>query len=197
MKRVTTFSLLSEIASAFLNTLQDRVAGITAANVSGTVGNDLASTAGAGRQGVSFVFDAALSADTLTQVDDSVDWRDRLLTGEVFAVAGTRQPGGSNDYLLNDPTANVPTGRLFGYTGTGAYAATGAATAVTDGVPPVNGAGVVRSYRVPVLTLDGASAWVYLYADPATGVLYAYNATASDLVLVGTVFGSGALGLRP
>lgn len=196
MKRISTFSILSSVASAFLNSLQDRALGALPANLSGALANALAATAGLGRHGVSFVADTTLAAGTLAQLDDSIDWRDRLLTGELYAVSAGRQPGGASDYLLNDPTASAPMGRLFGYTGTGAYASTAATTAVSAGVPPVNGAAAVRSYAVHALTTDG-TVWLYLYADPSTGVLYAYNNTAAAFVLAGTVFGSGALGLRP
>lgn len=189
MLRVVTAVAGNQVASADYNELQDRSTGELAANKN----NDYGTTGGKG-------FDSrlwqptggSLATATLVQIDSSVDWRDRIVWG-FYVTAGSagNLPGGASDY---DFRRGVAAPNFFhGYTGTGAYSnVAGAGTAVSNGNPPVAGAGGVRSYRVEVVT--GAN--VYLYVDPADGSLYMYNDSGVTIYPCLINLGTGDTGKR-
>jgi len=192
VKRYGTFNPLDEIGSAFLNYLQDVAYGLLRAT-SG-FGNDFPTTV-KGAQTVLFQSVVILPTAEPYELSSDVDWRDRLVEGTAWKLAAAGRVGQSLDYQLNDIAAGPPAFMFQGYTGSGAVSnlATGADVGV--GAAPLNGAGAFRSYALTALNLGGGSV-VYLYADPATGVLNAYNSTGATVHLLLKVTGTGDLGMR-
>jgi hypothetical protein len=170
MKRITSFTALTEVLSAFLNRLQDLALGIIAASKNQDLGAYSEASA-------SLIWQATgtIAASTMVQIDDVIDWRDRAIWGECFRNeddgAGNAEDnnriGGTTDYNLDwKRTGNGSFDRFAGYVGTGAYSSL-AGAAVSNANPPVFGAGAKRSYFVNLSnTGDGA---MMLFADPVTG----------------------------
>ena len=179
MKKVVTCVPGALAASADWNNIQERARGLLAA----AQNNDLSGLEGT--DGFVHQADASLATATLRLVDDTIDWRDRIVSGWFARVGANDCVGQSTDYNLGDPAAtSVALSTFEGeYTGTGAYSATGGSgTAVSNGSPPVWGASGVRSTAI-VVDAHG-SGYVYLYADPTTGYLYVYNNSGSSLYWV-------------
>lgn len=185
MKRVKTWNALDQIASADLNTWQDRNAGVRAGS-----GAAYAGTATSGSDEVHAQETAGYANADLTLVDANHDWRGRTLFVQSTSFASVNDlPGGSADYGDWAATGTFAAGA--GYSGTGAYSNVGAGpAAVSAGNPPLaatGGAGT--SYRVTVTTN------VWLYADPTTGALYLYNNTGAAWIAWLQVKGTAALGV--
>jgi hypothetical protein len=197
MKRLVTYVALDTIASATLNEWQDNTRGAYAAS-----SNNQFTSSMDGGDARYYQANLSLADATLVEVDSSIDWRDRVLSGWCKRLAAADRVGQSTDYNLDDPSvAAIATSTFAGcYTGTGAYSSTaGAGVAVANGSPPVNNAtGATRSYAPIIDTLGTASTSgnVYLYADPSTGALSLYNASGGALVLQVFVECSGDTGLR-
>ena len=188
MRRVTNFSTGSTIPAATLDEMQDEQLGLIPAN--GTGGAVPAYAGADGRIWQSP--DAGVASGTLLVIDASVDWRSRELWG-VFQhlTAADQRIGQANDWQLNDPTQGIATRHFTGPTGTGAQQAGG--TAPANGEPPAIGTvtgGI--SYALVVDEESSSTDRVFLYADPSTGVLSLYNASASALHAILRVFGAGA-----
>lgn len=128
---------------------------------------------------------AALNDGVDSQVDASLDFRDRVLTVH-YCTSGSNaeRPGGANDYLFDYDVAIRK-----GYTGRGAFRS-GGVLAPATGNPPVPAAGV--SWAMQIAT-D-----VWLYAHPTDGALHIYNATGGDLFATQlTIFATAQTGVRP
>lgn len=126
-----------------------------------------------GGDGVSWWKSTGIPTGDLVTIDDNHDWRNRVV--EVLYVDLTtadNRPRGSTDYTDWGTLTQV---RMVGWLGGGAYSnVAGAGTAVSAGNPPLAATGGVTSYRLTLV------ASVYLYADPTTGALKAYNALGAD-----------------
>lgn len=154
---VKTWTANQKVPSADLNSIQQNLYGMRAAN-----GTNSWSTI-PGVQEVAFQSESDIANATLMLVDDSIDWRDRIVRGEYLDHnASTSYPGGANDYDFSNGTLYT----FMLYTGTGALDAGGATP--TNGNPPVQAAG---KYACPIF----AGFWIY--CDPATGKLKIYNNT--------------------
>lgn len=192
MNRITTFGLLTEVASAFLNALQDLVLGLTDADTGGGYTNEWTQTGG---HGVHFQSAVALPAGEPVVLDVSRNWLQNVVTGwcRTTATATHRIDGGA-DYILNDLTAGPTNTAVWLFTGTGAYndISVGSGGDVGVGAPPVNGTNVRTSYA-GVIYDGGSGAVVWLYVDPGTGKLYAYNDTGGALYLILGVTGCRAI----
>lgn len=164
--------------------LQARAVGCRPASA-GEISN--ATDAHAGLDGVTFMVNGGVANGTLALVDSSIDWRDRVLACEVSDLtANANRPGASTDYT----DWPAPT-KARGYTGTGALSNATTGAAVSNGNPPVAGAGVGgRSYRITI------GATVYLYADPTSGALYLYNGTFNPVYVWLNIDATADLGLR-
>ncbi len=193
MNRLTTFAILSEIASATLNRLQDIVLGFTEADT-GTGGYTNEWTE-EGAHGVHFQSAVGLPSGEPVTLDVSRDWRKSVVTGwlRTTSTLGQRIDGAS-DYLLNDLATGPSNAAVWVYTGSGAYhdITVGSGGEVAVGDPPVNGSNVRPSYAGVVLD-GGAGAVVWLFADPSTGYLKAYNATGSALYCLFGLVGARAV----
>ena len=177
MLRINTWAPLQQVESADLNDWQDKTRGALPASDN----NDLASTDVLGGDLRTWQSAGSLADATLVLLDDSVNWKDRLVTGQFWRITANQRMGQSADTDLNLTSASGPAITSFrGYTGTGAYSSTAATTAGSNGVPPVNGVGAVRSYAIVADDL-GASGNVWLYADPTSGALYLYNASGAAI----------------
>ena len=125
----------------------------------------------------------SVAAGDLAEVDDTIDWRDRVLFVQYAELTSGVSPGNVDDYLFDvAPIARV------GFTGTGALGA--ASAAVAAGVPPVPAS--TTSWALQLTTN------VWLYAVPTTGVLSIYNGTGSNIVVpMLLVRGTAKTGKRP
>ncbi len=109
-----------------------------------------------------------VAAGDLAGVDDTIDWRDRVLFVQYAELTSGVSPGNASDYLFDV----APVHRV-GFTGAGALGALSAA--VATGVPPVPAS--TTSWALQLTTN------VWLYATPTTGYLTIYNGTASNIVV--------------
>lgn len=188
MKRVVTAVAGNQVLSADYNEIEDRTLGQLVADSN----NGFASPNCKGLDSRAWMPSGGSLADATTvKLDSSVDWRDRLVWGW-YVVAGSagNLPGGASDY---DFRRGVAAPNFFhGYTGVGAYSNIATGAAVANGAPPIAGAGAFRSYRVEVNPANS----VYLYADPATGSLYMYNASGGAINAAIVALGTGDTGLR-
>lgn len=182
MRVIQTFVPNDQIASSFLNQLQQEIANAIKADSN----NDLTSLA-AGFDGRIWQDKAGIAnAAAPVKIDSSIDWRDRILWGFYFDLtAAANGLGGANEYNFS---SQAPT--LFqGYTGTGGLDAGGADPTATN--PPVLGAG---KYLV---NLDTGVNTMLMYANVTTGGLYVYNnsggATRYPVIVV---LGSGDAGFH-
>ena len=191
MIRIITFNPLDEITSAFLNSLQDEG---RAATVADTAGNQF--DAMAGEQLLASQPVTALAVGAETGISADIDWRDRFIGGWVIlSTNGDHRVGKPNDWHLNDVALGPLRVDLAGYLGTGANSNVGTGAVVSAGNPPVNAAGAFPSWAIVAFDGGGTSR-VWLYADPTTGSLMAYNATAQLQYLIGCPVASGQTGLR-
>lgn len=182
MRRTTTFARGSHVRGAFLNALQDEQVGLVPAseNPAGTIalkGSD-------GRYVATP--DAGIAHNTLAVLDDSIDWRARLLRGVFIRLESAAQRlHGADAWQANDPARPIAV-KLFegGRTGTGGLGA--ASAAVANGTPPVVAAG---SFAVVVYEGATSALRAYLYAA-ADGSLCLYNASGATLHAELTVWGA-------
>lgn len=198
MDRLQTFSVNTQIASVFLNALQDLSSVMRVAPATSIA------TQQPGLEGRTFQSTADMNTGTLIEIDDgmisvvntgvspavltttTMSWSDREVIGVYRGFAGAVQyPGGANDYQFD--AAGAPT-LFWGFLGKGAK--NGASTQVSAGNPPVPAAGT--SWAVQIV----ANLWLYL--DPFDGVLKLYNATGSTIRTPALVFlATGITGTRP
>ena len=154
---VETWTPNLEVASADLNSIQQLLYALRAAN--GT--NSWSSIPGA--QEVAFQSASDIADATLMLIDESIDWRDRIVRGEYLDhTTSDAYPGAANDY-------DFSTGTLYTfmlYTGTGGLDSGG--SEVTNGNPPTSSAG---QYAVQIFS------GFWIYCDPTTGKLKIYNNT--------------------
>ncbi len=193
MNRLSTYAILSEIASATLNLLQDLVHGTTEADT-GTGGYTNEWTE-IGSHAVHFQSAVALPDGEPVTLDTSRDWRKNVITGWFRATAtGAHRIDAASDYLLNSLTASVSNASVWVYTGSGAYndVSVGSGGDVAVGDPPVNATSVRTSYAGVALD-EGSGAVVWLYADPSNGYLKAYNATGTALYCLCGLTGARAV----
>lgn len=185
MKEIDTYSAGDDLPSADFNSFMQIARGWKAASSSSVTGT-------AGRDGVHYGRAAGLANATVYTVDENHDWRDRVLTVHAFDLgAANLLPGESTDYTdWSTLGAGTPAVRM-GYTGTGALSNVGTGAAVANGAPPVAGTGGGgTSYRVTL----GAN--LYLFADPTTGALKAYNNTGATVYTWLEVDATADLGVR-
>jgi len=188
MKRVFTAAALAQFASADANEWQDRGLGQLAASKN----NDLGTTACKGLDVRSWQpTGGSLANATTIQIDDSIDWRDRILCGFYVTAGGAAfLPGGASDY---DFRAGVAAPSYFhGYTGIGAYSNLGTGAAVSNGNRPLSGAGAFRSYCVEV----NPAFSVWLWVDPTTGSLNLYNQFGATIYPHLLILATGDTGKR-
>lgn len=192
MIRLITYGILTEIGSATLNLLQDIVLGVTEADTGGGYTNEWTEV---GAHGVHFQSAVALPSGEPVTLDVSRDWRKNVITGWFRATAtAAHRIDGASDYLLNDLTTAISNATVWVYTGSGAYndITVGSGGEVAVGDPPVNGTNIRTSYAG--IAFDaGSGAVVWLFADPTTGYLKAYNATGSGLYCILGLTGSRAV----
>lgn len=154
---IRTWTVNQQVASADLNSIQQQLYALRAAD--GT--NSWTSIPGV--QEVAFQSESDIANATLMLIDQSIDWRDRIVRGEYLDHStSTSYPGGANDY---DFAAGTLYTFMF-YTGTGGLDAGG--SAVTNGNPPVVASG---KYAYAI------TANLFIYCDPTTGKLKLYNNT--------------------
>lgn len=182
MKRVQTYTVNQQVASAELNAIQDDAVGFLPA----VSNNDLAAMPN-GMQGIEWQYASDLATATEVKVDGAnavASWLDRILIVFFRSYSnGNWQPGGSDDYLYDSTALTLQKG----YTGGGARNATNTA-APSSGDPPVPATGV--SWAVQIVTN------VWLYAKAAGG-LYLYNNSGSTLFKPNlTVFATADTGKR-
>lgn len=192
MLRVHTWTPLTEVASADLNSIQDNASGSLAGNANNTF---TLATAVLGTDSRVWQASGSLANATLVKIDGSINWLDRIVAGTCRLVTVNQRVGQSADTDLNLTTSAVSTTTFLGYTGTGGYSSTAAATAVSNGVPPVNGVGAVRSYAI-VADDTSATGNLWLYAAPADNALYIYNATGAAAYYLLDVRATGDTGTR-
>jgi hypothetical protein len=163
MKRVHNWTLNTEVASADLNTIQDRAVGLVTASLNNTLPAIIR-----GMDGVAWQCNTDVANGTLIAVDATIDWRDRLILAWYRGYAGTNGPGTSGDYTYASTTlySNIY------YTGLGARDA-GGVNAPTNGNVPVPAADTSWALNI---TAGG----VWIYADPSNnGTLTLYNNSGS------------------
>lgn len=186
MDRITTFAALSQIGSDFLNTLQDRVANLRAANGS----NDLSSTEGS--DGVVWVPAGTVGSNAFPVIDARIDWRDRIVWGKLVILnAATDRPGQSTDYNFHPAGTGYTAYDFEGYVGTGAYGNYSTGAAVDASNTPTNGAGTYRSYS---LSINGGAYFVWV--DPSTYKLMFYNHSGGAKQVYLRAHGTAKLGKR-
>ena len=154
---IRTWTVNQQVASADLNSIQQNLYALRAAD--GT--NSWATIPGV--QEVAFQSESDIANATLMLIDQSIDWRDRIVRGEYLDHStSTSYPGGANDY---DFAAGTLYTFMF-YTGTGGLDAGG--SAVTNGNPPVVASG---KYAYAV------TANLFISSEPTTGEHKLYNNT--------------------
>lgn len=180
MKRVQNWTLNTEVASSDLNTIQDRAVGLVAA----TLNNTLPAATIRGMDGVAWQCNTDVANGTLITIDDTIDWRDRLIHAWYRGYAGTNGPGTSGDYAYASTTLYSD----IYYTGLGAKDA-GGVNPPTNGNPPVPAADTSWALNI---TAGG----VWIYADQA-GVLSLYNNSGSTIKSPNVlIFATGKTTLR-
>lgn len=200
MKRLTTFASLTQVPSATLNGMQDRAQSMQAANSN----NDYAITTATGINlgGEGLYWQGSVTNGQLKLIDNTNDYRDRLVHGYTRLLSASNvRVGQASDINLNQNVTALsgyddsPVEEWDGYTGTGAYSNAGTGAAVSNGNPPVNGAGAFRSYALTIAVIGGTDE-VRLYCDPGTGYLYLYNPNASTRYLILRAFFTAQLDIR-
>lgn len=203
MIRVVTYNPLQEVLSADLNLWQDVTVSSRFALMSGGVVNDFGVTI----MGADALFfqtgDPGVPTNDLVTLDDVVDWRDRtIVSGKIVFPAVNQLVGDSDDWQLNNAWTGPYVSHLGGeYTGTGAYSNLTSGAAVGSGAPPLNGAGVFRSYSVLLSAHLSASASAevgpWLFCDPDTGALRLFQNSGSSVRMIGHIVFSAATARRP
>jgi hypothetical protein len=164
---------------------QDRTQGMACANLAADLTDAL------GTDGRFWVCDTGgIPTAELVKLDDSLDWRDRLIWGTYYELASdTYRPGQNGDHQLDGATGTP----FFGYLGAGAEeTGTGA---VTNGNPPVatGEGGTPESWRVRI---NGATNTIWLYVSKDDNSLNVYNGTVGAIVPVIVVHATSPLGKR-
>jgi hypothetical protein len=196
-RRLTTFSSLVQIASSFLNTLQDDVAALLKGNGGN---NDFLSAGMLGMDILTWQAKASMASGTLLLVDTN-DWHDR----EIFVVCrlnstATQRIGQANDFSFDSACTFTGTGENsfgHGYLGKGGQKSGGGA--VSNGNPPVPAAGSSWAVSVNGTGLAATGNFVALYTDTQGGSyqLYCYNNLATTIQPTMVVFAIAPTGLRP
>lgn len=178
MDRIQTYAANQQILDTELNAIQDAALEFDG----GTSTTNLLASSPRAPKAIVWSDSQALAAGELVVVDTR-NWLDAILHVSYYVPGnGDRIPGATNDYLFD----GAPTLRI-GYTGLGGLGA--ASAAVVNGVPPVPASGT--SWALQITTN------VWLYAQPSTGSLRLYNATASQILTPAlVVFATAATGLR-
>ncbi len=195
-RRLTTFSSLVQIASSFLNTLQDDMAALLKASQN----NDFTGAGLLGMDILTWQAKSAMTSGTLLQVDTS-DWHDR----EIFTVyransTAAQRIGQASDSAFDSGCAFASTGENsfgHGYLGKGGQKSGGGA--VSNGNPPVPAAGSSWAVSVNGTGLAATGNFVALYTDTQGGSyqLYCYNNLATTIQPTMVVFAIAPTGLRP
>jgi hypothetical protein len=195
MRFITTFAPLQQIFDTFLNQFQLETVGLRLA--------DTANALTSGTDGADIIYtqtNAQATAGNSLVIDSSVDWRDRTVLVFGWGLVATQRMGEADDFQVNDPTSMARQIIQIGYTGSGGLSDLTTGAPVSPGNPPLNGAGVYRSYA-PVIYRQVASPTtfddLYLYADATTGYLTLYNTSGTSLYFTGIVLGVAQSGQRP
>ena len=165
-----------QVLAAELNDLCTRAVGAAPAALDGILSNYFR-TPSLTPDGITEVFwlpSSGVAFNGLpTSIDDSIDWRDRVIVVNYVAIgAGTRAPGGPDDYLF-DANMSVP---RVAYLGTGGR--TAALAAPSAGNPPLPAA--AASWAMQIIT----DVWIYAAPSGArVGELQIYNNSGADLAL--------------
>lgn len=194
MLRINTWAPLQEVPSADLNEWQDNTRGALPASA----GNDFASTVVLGGDQRKWQSSGSLADGALVKIESSISWLDRLVSGSFRRLTSAQRVGQVSDTNLNVSVSSPIATTTFAdcYTGTGAYSSTAAATAVSAGVPPVNGVGAIRSYAIVVDDFSSTGN-VWLWAEPGSGDLYLYNQSGGAIYGLLTLEAPSATGKRP
>jgi hypothetical protein len=192
MERVFTAVAAAQAASADQNAVQDRASGM----LCGDTANDLVGMQEGG-DGLTWQSSTVVVVAAAPRiVDATIDWRDRLLRILCFPCDdGTPdyRIGQSSDTSLAIPATVIQAYDSFLYTGTGAYSNITTGAVVGAAAPPVQGAGVFRSYATNAFATGGA---LWVFADPTTGSLKIYNALAADTHILLWITGTAQTGKR-
>lgn len=169
MLAIQTYVANQQILAAELNTIQFRTMGKRA----GDLNNEFPSYGASdttGPDSIVWMYTAGIATGTLLALDQG-DWRDRYLL-----VMAALPAGGSNDMPgnVNDINFQGTAGIGYWYSGLGAYSALGPPVVVSNGAPPISSAGA--SWRLDLI------ANLYLYVEPADGILKLYNDTGAPVI---------------
>jgi hypothetical protein len=200
MKRIVTAVDGAVFLPADANTWQDYSQGFRA----GDLNNNLAEADVRGVDAI--VWQGTVpTASVIVILDASMDWRDRIVWGWArYSDVSTWRVGQSNDYELNNFTGDLASGTtgdpqarpIYGYTGTGAVSNLATGAAVTGAAPPLNGAGVFRSYALHLGQPAGFTGDSYLYVDASSHKLCAFNGELFDTYLQLVLYATDDTGLR-
>ncbi len=182
MKKIVTAANGVVFQPADANSWQDNTEGARRANQN----NDIPSGGCLGGDRIRWQRSAGVANGAApVLVDDSIDWRDRVLEGTFknLLVAGDSLGGATEHNFSN----TFPT-LVDGYTGTGGKDAGGADPSA--GNPPVLAAG---KYAV---SLNGATKTIWVYALGSTGALYFYNNSGGTVYPYLSLTASGDAGLH-
>ena len=166
-----TYVSNQQILDTELNDLCKRAAGFSPASQNNYIANGATVTPD-GSTEVAWLL--GISADNVATgnfvvVDDSIDWRDRIVVADyVPLTSNARYPGQADDYLFDFALT-----RRCGYTGLGGLDADSVAPSADH--PPVPAS--TTSWALQVVTN------LWLYAQPSTGELALYNDTGSTITV--------------
>lgn len=180
MDRVQTYVADQQILAAELNSIQDNAMGVGV----GTLGSAFPGMDATHKRIIWQLVSGSATAQ-LRQIDDSIDWRDRVISAKFYGVGGASElPGGALDAGFQGSwMADV-----FGYTGLGGYSAVGPNVVVSNGAPPILSDGA--SWAIETISN------LWLYVEPADGVLKLYNATGSTTYPFFIIEATGQTGYR-
>ena len=171
-----TYVANQQILAAELNDLCTRAVGAAPAALSGAANNRFR-TPSVTPNGLTEVYwlpsSGSVNNAANATVDESIDWRDRVIVVNYLSVGPlARTPGGVDDYLF-DGTMSAP---RVAYLGEGGL--TAGLAAPSAGNPPVPAAGV--SWAMEIVT----DVWIYAVPSGAdVGQLQIYNGSGADLLL--------------
>ena len=195
-RRITSFSALVEIASAFLNSFQDDVAALLKANKN----NDFTAAGLLGMDILTWQANASMASGTLLQVDN-LDWHDR----EIFTIyransTATQRIGQANDFAFDAACTFGSTGENsfgHGYLGKGGQKSGGGA--VSNGNQPLPAAGTSWAVSVNGTGLSAGGNAVSLYTDTTVSSyqLYCFNNLATAIQPTIINLSIAPSGLRP
>ena len=186
-----TYVANQQVLAAELNDLCTRAVGAAPASLDGAVNNRFR-TPSVTPNGLTEVFwlPNALSVNNgaLTTIDDSIDWRDRVIVVSYVAIGASARVFGSADDYLFDANMSVP---RVAYLGEGGL--TAGLAVPSAGNPPVPAAGA--SWAMEIVT----DVWIYAVPSSAdVGQLQIYNGSGSDIELpLLFVRATGKTGARP